>query len=468
VLLSRLLTAGGRDWHANGLADLVRGELGLSLDKSFQDGASWGSDLTEAHFRYAAEDVRHLPALLGRLQNQIDAAGLHRVAESEMGALPAWVWLARSGVLIDRDAWLRQADDADRRLAEATAELERLAPQRPGCLEGANDWNWDSPKQVKEALELLGFSTERTDDEGLAALDHPFAQSVRKRRADKHYVSHYGHKALRWVARDGRVYASWNPLGNEAGRSSCKEPNLQWINKDGALRRCFVAPAGRVLIKADFSQAHLRIVAKMAQERVMAEAYGRGEDLHALMARKITGKHEVTKGERQLAKAVNFGLLYAMSAKGLFGYARASYGVEMTLGQAQRARRAFFELYPGIRRWHARTERTSAAETRSLCGRRRLCHEKMRLGDRLSSPVLGTEADALKIALGLLWQRRQQCPGAHPVLVVHDEVVVEAPAEEADVASGWLRQALIDAMAPLVEPVPVEVEVKIPGSWGGE
>jgi DNA polymerase I-like protein with 3'-5' exonuclease and polymerase domains len=468
VLLSRLLTAGGRDWHANSLADIARRELGLSLNKSFQVGSSWCGDLTEAHLRYAAEDVRHLPTLAERLQHQIVAAGLNQVAQIEMAALPAWVWLARSGVLIDRDAWHRQAEDADRRLAEATAELERLAPQRRGGHDEAKGWNWDSPKQVKAALELLGFNTKRTDDEALAALDHPFAQAVRKRRAAKHYVGHYGHKALRWIASDGRIYASWNPLGNEAGRSSCKEPNLQGINKDGALRRCFVAPSGRVLIKSDFSQAHLRIVARMAQEKVMAEAYSRVEDLHVLMAQKITGKAEVTRDERQLAKAVNFGLLYAMSPRGLLAYAKASYGVDMTLAQAQQARRAFFELYPGIRRWHERTERAAAAETRSLCGRRRLCHEKMWLGDRLSSPVLGTEADALKIALGLLWERRQQCPGAYPVLVVHDEVVVEAPSEEVERASGWLKQAMVDAMTPLVDPVSVEVELKAARSWGSD
>jgi DNA polymerase I-like protein with 3'-5' exonuclease and polymerase domains len=116
-------------------------------------------------------------------------------------------------------------------------ELERLAPPRPGRLGGACGWNWDSPKQVKETLRLLGCPVRRTDDETLTCLGHPFAQAVRRRRAAKHYVSHYGRQALRWAANDERIYAAWNPLGNEAGRSSCKEPNLQGGYKDGALRR---------------------------------------------------------------------------------------------------------------------------------------------------------------------------------------------------------------------------------------
>jgi DNA polymerase-1 len=353
-------------------------------------------------------------------------------------------------------------------LKDLEARLHELAPQRPGCLDGVSDWNWNSPAQVKEALALIGHKVETTTDDALAAVDHPLAGAVRDYRAAKHHVSHYGIAALRWVAVNGRVYASWNPLGNDAGRSSCKEPNLQGIHRGGGLRRCFVAPPGRVLVKADFSQAHLRIAAKMANEKVMAEAYRKGQDLHTLMASKITGKASVTKEERQLAKAVNFGLLYAMSAKGLRAYAKSSYGVDMTPDQAERARRAYFELFPALRRWHRRIATSKPTETRSLIGRRRLCDDKTWLGDRLSSPVLGTEADALKGTLALLWERRHEVPGAFPVLVVHDEIVVEADESQADGVSVWLRQAMLDGMSRLIAPVPVEVEVKVARTWGGD
>ena len=136
--------------------------------------------------------------------------------------------------------------------------------------------------------------------------------------------------------------------------------------------------------------------------------------------------------------------------------------------QAQQARRAYFTLYPAIARWHRDTERKWAKETRSLCGRRRLCHEKMWLGDRLSSPVLGAEADALKIALGSLWKRRSECPGCRLALAVHDEVVLEVPVEQAEAAKAWLTGAMSDAMRSLIDPIPVAVDAVISASWGGD
>jgi DNA polymerase-1 len=87
---------------------------------------------------------------------------------------------------------------------------------------------------------------------------------------------------------------------------------------------------------------------------------------------------------------------------------------------------------------------------------------------RLNSPVLGTEADAAKTSLALLWERRDACPGARPVAFVHDEILVEADAGQADAAAAWVKQAMLDAMAPLIDPVPVEVEVKIGPSWAGD
>jgi DNA polymerase-1 len=321
---------------------------------------------------------------------------------------------------------------------------------------------------VKEALALLGYHPKAAKDEDLAKVDHPFAEAMRRFRSAAHHVSNYGVKALRWIAADERIYAGWNPLGNDAGRSSCTKPNLQGIGKDPSLRRCFAAPPGRVLVKVDWSQLHLRIVAKIAGEKVMLDAYQNGKDLHKIMARKITGKAEVTREERQLAKAVNFGLLYGMSASGLMRSARADYGVVMSQEQAEQARQAFFQLYPAIQRWHRETARKRAAESRSLCGRRRLFDDNAWLGHRLPSPVLGTEADALKRALALLWQQREQMPGASPVLAVHDELVLECDASQAAAAAAWLKQAMLDAIAPLIDPVPVEVETTIARTWGGE
>jgi DNA polymerase-1 len=467
IILSRLLTFGGPDRNDNALDDLAQRHLGIALDKTYQKGRHWTGELTPAHLCYAAQDVTILPQLLEPLQEQIRAAGLEQVADIEMAALPAWVWLACSGTPVDRQVWVQQTEQAEEKLAAATNEVNELAPQREGDLEGCSSWNWNKNDHVKEALAQLGYHPKATEDKDLARIDHPFAQAIRTYRSAAYPVRNLGRKKTLLIAEDDRFYAGWNPLGNDAGRSSCKEPNLQSVGKSPSLRRRFAAPPGRTLVKADWSQLHLRIVAKIADEKVMVDTLRRGEDLHKLMAQKITGREEITKEERQLAKAVNFGLLYGLGAEGLRNDLRAEYGIEVSLDEARNARDAFFELYPAIRRWHRETDRKRAAETRSLCGRRRLLDSRVWLGHRCSSPVLGTEADALKRALALLWQQRDQVPGAFPVLVVHDEIVLECDADQAEAAAAWLRQAMLDAMAPLIDPVPVEVETTIARTWGG-
>jgi DNA polymerase-1 len=269
---------------------------------------------------------------------------------------------------------------------------------------------------------------------------------------------------------------------------SCSDPNLQQIPRGSDYRRCFAARPGFVLVKADYSQIELRIAAKIADEPVMLAAYRDGRDLHTLTAARLLGKRpeEVAKADRQLAKAVNFGLLFGMGWKSLRGYALANYGVRMTDDEAQAYREAFFRLYPGLRGWHRRVggrvealfDRDPAGthEVRTLGGRRRVLPVAKRDAagqpypnrtEALNTPVQGAGADGLKAAVALLWQRRVECPGAAPVLFCHDEVVVEAAAADADRAAVWLRKAMADGMAPLIAPVPVEVEVAVGRTWGG-
>jgi DNA polymerase-1 len=301
------------------------------------------------------------------------------------------------------------------------------------------------------------------DDDSLAKLDHPLAALLRDYRDARKKCTTYGKDWLKHVASDGRVYASWRQLGASSGRMSCSAPNLQQLPR-GSYRKCFVAPAGRVLVKADYSQIELRISAKVSGDKNMLTAYQRGDDLHTLTAQRVLGVTSVTKEQRHLAKAVNFGLLYGMGAKGFQAYAKSNYGVEMTLEQAERYRAAFFNAYPGLRRWH-RSQKEGTVETRTLCSRRRLGVE--RFTEKLNTPVQGTGADGLKQALALLWERRDQTPGAFPVLVVHDEIVVECDAGQAETVSAWLREAMVDGFGSWLDPVPVEVEVKTAPTWGG-
>jgi DNA polymerase I len=213
---------------------------------------------------------------------------------------------------------------------------------------------------------------------------------------------------------------------------ACDNPNLQNIPRSGPLRSYIRAPEGRLFVIADYSQIELRIAAKISGDTEMLNAYAQSRDLHALTAQNLTSQKGVSKDDRKLAKAVNFGLLYGMGAKGLRSYALKSYGLHMSLEEAALYCKRFFKTYPGLNEWHDRERRAwqrGGTETRTLTGRRSV--DVHRLTDRLNAPVQGTGADGLKLGLALLWDRRDEYLRTLPIIVCHDEIVVECAAEQA-------------------------------------
>ncbi len=464
MLLSRVLHAGARERH--GLADCVQRELTQDLPKEHQR-ADWSGTLTGEMLAYAAKDAAVLQPLHAAITAKIHEAHLEQTADIEARCLPAVTWMAGKGVAVDREAWSALAgqakDDADR----LRQQMTELATVRPGEMFVTR--NIDSHADVLHLFTTLGCKIDSTDDETLAGIDHPIAGYMRQYREATKKTGTYGIAWLKHIAVDGRVYPSWNQIGAEAtGRMSCSDPNMQQIPRDKAYRQCIVAPVGRVLVKADYSQIELRIAAKVSGDKAMLKAYQDGLDLHTLTARAVLGVEDVTKEHRQLAKSLNFGLLYGMGAPAFRQYAATEFGVNLTEEQAQQYRAAFFKSYPGLRAWHTRTGKTKdeAIVTRTLAGRRRL--DVGRFTEKLNTPVQGTGGDGLKLALALLWERREQIPTAFPVLAVHDEIVLEADATQADAAAAWLKQAMLGAMAPLIAPVPVGVDVRVSRTWGGD
>lgn len=466
MLLAQLLTSGHKGVVVK-LAACCERYLRQGLDKTEQL-SDWSGDLTPNQLRYAARDVAVLVPLFRALSQEIEEKQLSQVAEIERRCLPALVWLASRGVQIDRDAWstlARSAADEVRRLA---TELDAQAPPRSKCKGQNEPWNWNSPAQVKKALARAGCKLKDTTDETLAETGHPLAALVRNHRQAKKRCSSYGEKWLGRVAADGRVYASWRQIGAASGRMSCAEPNLQQLPQ-GAHRRCVVAPPGRVLVKADYSQIEVRIAAKLTGDENLLRAFREGADIHALTARAVLAVQDVSKEQRHLAKALNFGLLYGMGAEAFQRYARAQYGLRLTEAEAGRYREVFFKAYPGLAQWHRSLKNVMSDYTaKTFTGRRRQLGLNEIYTQRLNSPVQGTGADGLKLALALLWERRQEVPGAFPVLAVHDELVVECDAGQAKAVAAWLEQAMLDAMTPLLEPVPVEVKVAVARTWGGD
>jgi DNA polymerase-1 len=465
MIMSRLLTAGTK--KGNGLVDLASRELGIALDKSHQKD-DWSGPLSPDMLRYAALDSKVTHDLFAPILSKIHEAGLDVIADIENRAVPAFVWLAYSGAPFDAAVWTTLAAEAEERERTIVERLDEAAPHRDGCF-GAGAWNWNSWQDVIEAFAVLGFKLESTNDAALAGIDHPLAAALREHRSAAQLVKAFGRSWLEF-ADYGRIYAGWVQLGTDAGRSSCKQPNLQQVPSrgDSRYRKCFAAPPGRVLVKADYSQLQLRIACKVAKERRMLQAYQSGEDLHTLTAKGITGKEEVSKADRQTAKAVNFGLLFGLGANGLRSYAAAEYGLELTTAQAEEYRRRFFETYPNLKRWHNRERSSSAKECRTILGRHRILDDKTPFTHRLNSPVQGSEADGAKLAMALLWERREQCPGAFPCLFVHDEICVEADQDKAEEAAAWLKGAMLDGMKDVLAPVPCEVEAKVSRTWGGD
>lgn len=468
MLAAQLLGAGTPEGrlHECGLAKVAARYLGVTLDKQHQV-SDWAGTLTTEQMQYAARDAAILPPLVERLRSELQAAELGRVAALEMRALPAIAWLELTGAPFDSAGWRALSDGALIEQLRLEQELTALAGETD--MFGHGTVNWGSPAQVAGLLRRRGHTVENTDEATLfrlAAEGEPLARLLLDYREASRKAGAFGIEFLRHVhPRTSRIHASYLQLGSRAGRMSCQHPNLQQVPRDRAYRACFRPAPGRVLVKADYAQIELRLAAEIAGDAALVAAFQRGEDLHALTARQVLGKQDVTKEDRQAAKAVNFGLLYGMGALGLRQYAAQQYGVRWSEQEAAEARERFFAAYKGLRAWQQHRGKALSTETRTVLGRRR--QNVTAFTEKLNSPVQGSGADGLKAALALLWETRARVPSAAPVLVVHDEIVLECAHNEAEQARAWLVECMQRGMSAVMEHVPVEVEASIRKDWSG-
>lgn len=472
MTLAQLLTAGegGHGFGPCGLASCALRWLGRQIPKDLQT-SDWSGPRSAEQVEYARRDAAVLIPLLRAMNDHLTRDHLQRVAEVECRALRAFVWMARSGLPFDRRAWLALADKAASEKARLAGELDATAPPKgeAGLFGHHEQWNWDSPQQVKEVLGLAGEDVDTTCDAQLALLDGPLPALIRRHREQSQLVKMYGPN---WLAsatlRDDRVYPGWRQIGAASGRTSCERPNMQQTPRAPGYKACVKAPPGRTLVKADYAALQMRIACRYARDVALLNVFATGGDPHTATALALLGKQDVTKADRQVAKSANFGLLFGMSAPSLRVYARMTYGVEFTAEEAERHRSKFFSVYPGLARWHSETRSRKVPETRSVSGRRRLLPPNAPDTWRLNSPVQADEACGGKTAMALLWERRGECPGAVPVLFCHDEIIVECDRDQAEQAKAWLTRSMEDGMRPYLEPVPVKVDAKVVPSWGGE
>jgi len=456
---SRILHA-GNDTPAHDLASVLDRVLNVRVQKEY--GASdWSGALAPEQLDYAARDVVHLVRLADELKASLRAASLQDTADLEMSTLLVAVSLQNEGIEVDVE---RVKTLRNRYQQDASAEEQELGKLAGSAL------NPDSPQQVKEVLGQRGYAIKDTKEDTLSRINDPVASKLVRYRRSKKSVDACD-ALLDHIESDGRVHASFDPLKARTGRFSSSNPNMQNIPR-GELRSCIRAKNGHKLIGADYSQIELRVAAALSLEMIMIVAFAAGIDLHVQTASLLLNKDKllIGKEERQLAKAVNFGLLFGQRAEGLVDYARKSYGVTLTRDQAESYRSAFLRAYPGFAAWQSRQAdaANSAEEVRTIIGRRRLLPSGRenwwkRYSSLLNTPVQGSAADGLKRALCRL--HAELPTGSRIVSCIHDEILVEAPDQETEAVEAMVERIMVEEMKQLFPRVHITVDVKTIETW---
>jgi DNA polymerase I-like protein with 3'-5' exonuclease and polymerase domains len=393
--------------------------------------------------------------------------------------------LSGQGGLANLITLYRSAPKGEKK-AELKARVLARAPKKPP--KPAPPWNFGSWQQVLEIASLLGFDLEDTGVKTLLRYrdEHPFfAHMLTHRKLDK-LVGTYGKGWFQkaYSSETGRVYPAWRQIGTTTGRVASGEknvaPNAQNLPNDGPYRSFFVAPEGRVLVDADYSQIEVRILAKMLEEERLLAVYGRpGDEAKSGDVYRETAAHmldvppeTVTKEQRNLAKAIVLGMNYGLSAYGLPGYLFTNLGIEgVTVDEAQEYVDAFYDLYPKIRDYHKDTLDTlndlGSVDQRTMTGRLR--SEITDRNEAINAPIQGTSADVLKRAMALVYDRLKGFSDAHIVASIHDELLVECYEEDAEPVREILVSSMMEAAEEIVnaeEPkIKIEVDATVGKRW---
>ena len=432
--------------------------------------------LTQTYLGEELPDVQSVWALQPVLHEKMDAqAMLPLYTDVELPLCPVLARMEQAGFLVDRKALY----DFGERL---TSSIEQLQ-QSIWALAG-EPFNIQSPKQLGNVLfERLmlpaGKKTKTGWSTNAAVLDklrgkHPIIEQILDYRTLTKLKSTYADGLLKEISADGRIHTNFQMTVTATGRLSSTEPNLQNIpvrRELGAqIRKMFVASPGKVLVDADYSQIELRLLAHIADDETMIAAFRSGEDIHAVTASQVFGVPlaEVTPLQRSHAKAVNFGIVYGISAFSL------AQDIGVFQSEAKAYMDSYFAKYHGVRDYMTRVVEQAKADgyVTTLFGRRRDLPElkssnfNLRsFGERvaLNMPIQGTAADIIKAAMVRVDARmRAEHLQARLLLQVHDELIVECPAEEAET----VKAILVEEMEHVVDyRVPLLVDAKIGASW---
>ena len=446
IVAAYLLDPLKSDWDAASIATAC---LGVQIPsrrellgrKPVQDAEDpdMRSKIIQCAAREADAALRSKPVLEERLLN----SGMDRLfKEVEMPLTEVLASMEREGIHASREELLEYGSKLENRIKELENRIYEEAGEK---------FNLNSPKQLGvilfEKMELpggkktkTGYSTAADVLEKLAE-EYPIAADILEYRTYSKLKSTYADGLPAYIREDGKIHTSFNQTVTATGRLSSADPNLQNIpmreDLGRRIRKCFYPSPGCIFVDADYSQIELRILAHMSGDEKLIDAYRQEKDIHRITASQVfhIPFEEVTDRERRNAKAVNFGIVYGISSFGL------SQGLDISRKEAQEYIKKYFETYPGIRKFLDELV-SSAKETGyavSLFGRRRPVPElksqnfmQRSFGERvaMNSPIQGTAADIMKIAMIRVYRRlKKECPSAVLLLQIHDELLVEVPRE---------------------------------------
>ncbi|BDZ73450.1 DNA polymerase I [Methylophaga marina] len=429
---------------------------------------------------YAAEDaditLQLHQTLWPKIENIPSLAKVYR--ELEMPLLPVLNTLERNGVNIDIWMLQQQSDNMARQIADLEEQAYAVAGQK---------FNLGSPKQLQEILyEKQQLPVKKKTPKGQPST----AEEVLQELADEGYelpqiiMQYRGLSKLKSTYTDklplqvnktsGRVHTSYHQAVTATGRLSSSDPNLQNIpirSENGRrIREAFVASDGYVLLAADYSQIELRIMAHLSGDKSLLNAFANGEDIHRHTASEIFGValEDVTSDQRRSAKAINFGLIYGMSAHGL----SRQLGIERH--QAADYMNVYFERYPGVRQYMDSTRQQAKDQgyVETIFGRRLYLPEinssngmRRQYAERtaINAPMQGSAADIIKRAMiDIHTWLADADNGIKMIMQVHDELVFEVPKEQLDMA----RKTIEDFMVKAAQlNVPLEVGIGVGDNW---
>ena len=475
LLASQMIAAGDQDRRHN-LAEVASFFLGTELDKSEQVSDWSAPELSPSQIEYAARDAATMIPLREKMVERLRQDELVKIAKIEFDCVMPIAAMELAGFYLDTKCWREILDKVKIEQEKVAAELQQMlsAGVAQASLFGVTEINLDSQAQVSDALKNLGVpvpETTRGWQLQPLATEYPVVAKLLEYRGVAKSLSSFGENILEFIKpATGRIHADFRQIGAPTGRFSCSKPNIQQIPHEETYRKCFRAPEGRKLIIADYSQIELRILAEFSDDQNFIKAFQTGADFHTTTAAQIfnAAPEVITADQRSFAKRLNFGVVYGIGSQ------RFAMMTGLAQSQAEDIMRRYFATYRGLDGWLRNAGRKVVTERAARTATGRMMRFRFDEEDRKAialaqrngknMPIQGTNADILKRALRLLYDELKGT-SAELVNIVHDEIIVEADANEAETTAKKVEAAMCAAGEEYVKKVPVKVDVHISDDW---